>query len=81
MLLLTAREPLPNAATLVACGEGGWVRFWSVCGRGLAGEFPVFNPGDCCGMESVTACCTTTANHILFTGDSYGYVKVRALHC
>lgn len=76
MLLLLSREPLPTAATLVTCGEGGWVRFWNICGRGLAGEFPVFGPGEGCGMESVTACSTTATNHLLFTGDSSGYVKV-----
>ena len=66
---------------LVAVGSGGWVRFWSTNGYGLAAEYSIFDHYRRTSFfnkenESVTSCITTKENALLFTGDSLGYIMV-----
>ena len=72
-----------DSVNLVAMGSGGWVRFWSSNGHGLAAEYCIFDQYRRTSffnreIESVTSCTTTKANSLLLTGDSLGYIMVTA---
>jgi WD40 repeat protein len=75
-----------STATLVACGSGGLVQFWNMCGGGMIGEFNVF---DCSNetissieknvlylSHSITACKTDSNNSVMITGTTLGYIQV-----
>ena len=88
MIYLTARDITVDSVNLVAMGSGGWVRFWSTNGQGLAAEYCIFDHYRRTSFfnrenESVTSCMTTKANNLLLTGDSLGYIMVTACirHC
>jgi len=71
VIFLQHREPHKQTATLILSVDGT-IQAWSVQG-GLLGQF------DATGRrndESVLALKSDDLNHILFTGDSLGYVKI-----
>lgn len=81
MVYLNNRSTTTDSVNLVAVGAGGWVRFWSTSGHGLAAEFCIFDQYRRTSFyntenESVTSCIATLANNLLLTGDSLGYIMV-----
>ena len=71
ILFLRNREMSPDTATLLISVEG-MVQAWSIQ-KGLLGQFDVTgNMND----ESVLAMKSDEQNHVLFTGDSLGYIKI-----
>lgn len=85
MIYLSTRDIIVDSVNLVAMGSGGWVRFWSTNGHGLAAEYCIFDHYRRTSFfnrenESVTSCITTKANDLLLTGDSLGYIMVTACH-
>lgn len=73
LIFLESRKSTKSTATLVSCGDSGWVRMWSVDHEGgMIGQFNAAHIKD----ESVTCMATDEANNYLITADSTGYVKV-----
>lgn len=71
VLFLRNREPNKDTAFLLTSVEG-CIQAWSVQGC-LLGEFDVTTHAE---DESVLAMQSDELNHVLFTGDSMGYIKV-----
>ena len=71
-----------NVGSLVACGMGGWIQFWSTGGGGLMGEFNIWDnqrhniPEAKRCLHSVTALHANEDETVMYTGNSLGYMQV-----
>lgn len=69
MLILETRLENAAAASLVTCGQNGWVRFWNIHTATCQGEF-IAHPN----VDSITMA-VDPENQVLVTADTAGEIK------